>query len=238
MIEMRALSELEDKFDAVFYISAYIPRKGEAVDMQRLFAVNVSLPEQLCERFSRAKIVYASSVSIYGSKSGVITEESASQEPESYGLSKLWGEAIVRAHARYAVVRISSMYGAGMHSSTFLPLVIENALNQNQITLLGSGTRQQNYIHVADVAQVFVKAAESSVNGVFLAADYRSYSNQEVAEQVTHCLPEIIVYHVGIDNSPSFNYDSSHTYTTLELSHPRALSVGINELIAWKKKQY
>lgn len=203
--------------------------------MQRLFAVNVSLPEQLCELFSRAKIVYASSVSIYGSTSGVITEESASQEPQSYGLSKLWGEAIIRAHARCAVVRISSMYGVGMHSSTFLPLVIENALNQNQITLLGSGTRQQNYIHVADVAQVFVKAADSSINGVFLAADYRSYSNQEVAKQVTLCLPGVVVNHMGIDNSPSFNYDSSHTYATLELPPPRFLSIGINELIVWKK---
>lgn len=236
LVPVAALNELPDAFDVVFCISAYIPRKGEAPSPARLFEVNVALPEQLSARFSRAKLVYASSVSVYGQLPGVRTEASPCLQPNAYGLSKLWGEAVVQAHPRYAVLRISSMYGPGMHAETFLPLVVDAALKTRTITLLGDGSRQQNYIHAADAARAFVAAAAHPDNGVFLAVAERGYSNREVADLLVQHLPDVTVQHTGADFAPSFTYNPSLSFCTLNLPPARPLESGLADLILWNQK--
>lgn len=237
LVPVAALNELADEFDAVFFISAYIPRKGEVVDNQRLFDVNVALPGQVCARFARAKVVYASSVSVYGHAPGTRTERSALLAPRDYGISKLWGEAVVSAHPQHAIVRIASMYGPGMHAETFLPFLVDAALRTRQLTLLGEGTRRQNYIHAADAARVFVRAAAYAGNGVFLAADQRGYANSEVAELVARYVPGVALAYRGTDTTPSFDYDPTYTYETLGLPMPQSLATGLSEFILWKQRQ-
>jgi nucleoside-diphosphate-sugar epimerase len=237
LVPMTMLNELADEFDAVFFISAYIPRKGEAVDNQHLFDVNVALPEQVCSRFSRARVVYASSVSVYGHAPETRTEYSVLLAPTNYGISKLWGEAVVCAHPKHSIVRISSMYGPGMHSETFLPFLVDAALHTHQLTLLGEGNRRQNYIHVADVARVFVRAVAHAENGVFLAAAQRGYTNREVAELVAQNVPDVALSYTGTDSTPSFDYDATYTYETLGLPMPQPLAIGLSEFILWKQRQ-
>ena len=237
LVPVAALSELADEFDAVFFISAYIPRKGEAIDNQRLFYVNVTLLGQVCARFSRARVVYASSVSVYGHAPGTRTEHSALFAPTSYGISKLWGEAVVSAHPQYAIVRISSMYGPGMHAETFLPFLVDAALRTRQLTLLGEGARRQNYIHVADAARVFVRAAVHAGNGIFLAAAQRGYANREVAKLVAQNVSGVALTYTGSDSTPSSDYDATYTYETLGLPIPQPLATGLSEFILWKQRQ-
>lgn len=238
LVPMSALAELPDEFEVVFCISAYIPRRGEVVDQQQLFAVNVQLPEQLCARFPKAKIVYASSVSVYGRTLGVLTENSPCLEPNAYGLSKLWGETIVRAHPQFAVVRIASMYGPGMQSSTFLPKVVAAALAHHQISLFGTGERRQNYIHADDAAQVLIAAASAAANDTFLAADRHGNSNLAVAQLVSQQLSGVQIQHTGTDESASFDFDATHTFNALLLPPSKPLAVGLCELIEWNQKLY
>ena len=237
LVPVAALNGLADEFDAVFFISAYIPRKGEAIDNQRLFDVNVTLPGQVCARFSRARVVYASSISVYGHAPGTRTEHSAVLAPTGYGISKLWGEAVVSAHPQHAIVRISSMYGPFMHAETFLPFLVDAALRTRQLTLLGEGTRRQNYIHVVDAARVFVRAAAHAENGVLLAAAQRGYANREVAELVAQDVSGVALAYTGTDATPSFDYDAAYTYATLGLPMPQPLATGLSELILWKQRQ-
>ncbi|MBO2009507.1 NAD-dependent epimerase/dehydratase family protein [Hymenobacter negativus] len=236
LVPIAALNTLADDFDSVFFISAYIPRKGEQIDNHRLFDTNVALPGQVCARFPRARVVYASSVSVYGQAPSPRTEQSAVLTPTAYGISKLWGEDVVKAHPLHAIVRISSMYGPGMHAETFLPFLIDAALHTQQLTLLGEGTRRQNYICVADAARVFVRAAAIADNGVFLAADQLGYTNREVAELVAQYIPDVALTYTGTDTTPSFDYDATYTYKTLGLPMPQLLATGLSELILWKQR--
>jgi UDP-glucose 4-epimerase len=237
LVPVAALNELADEFDVVFFISAYVPRKDETVDNQRLFDVNVALPGQVCARFPRARVVYASSVSVYGNLHETRTEHSPVRAPTAYGISKLWGEAVVSAHPQHAIVRIASMYGPGMHAETFLPFLVNAALRTRQLTLLGEGARRQNYIHVADVARVFVRAAARTANGVFIAADQRGYTNREVAELVAQNVSDVALTYTGTDETPSFDYDATYTYESLELPMPQPLVTGLSEFILWKQRQ-
>jgi len=228
------LGNLPDDFDTLYIISAHIPTKIESDTNAHLFDSNVRLTETLCKQFPSAKIIYASSVSVYGEQAQLLYEQDAIAPNNVYGISKLWGEHIVRQANKYAVLRISSMYGVGMNLHTFLPRTIQQALNGN-ITIWGDGQRQQNYISVFAVAQYLLAAANCQDNGTYLAVDNTSYSNIEIAKLIQQHCPCAIDF-FGNDNSSSYYYNNNESRNKLNIDTRENLKENLEALIQWIKK--
>lgn len=234
------LHQLDPDYDNVFVISAFIPDRTNAQDggpTGQLFDANVLLVRRICERFPGAKIVYTSSVSVYGGGPAVMDEESYCDPSTEYAVSKLWGERIVGGHPRYGVVRVSSMYGPGMKETTFLPYAVGSALKKGVITLFGDGSRAQNYIHAKDVASCLSGVADSMDNGVYLATGLESVSNLAVAEVIRGFTGCGIAFE-GMDATPSSYYNNATTRRLTGFQPAIDLVTGINELIEWKRKMY
>jgi UDP-glucose 4-epimerase len=160
-----------------------------------------------------------------------ITEDSPFKNPSLYGLSKLAGEAIVRNHPYYAIVRYTSIVGKGMTQSTFIPRLISQATAGGTIILKGNGSRMQNYISVQDAAAFCLQGARMESNAVLLGADHKSYSNVEVAEMVKSKLLSEVIFE-GEDPSNSLFYDARKTYTQLGYSPRLPLEESIADMIA------
>jgi UDP-glucose 4-epimerase len=232
------LGQLEDVYERIFIISAFVPdrslARGSALT-HSLFDANVSLVNVLCEKFPSAKIVYTSSVSVYSMDPTVKNENSACGPASEYGVSKLWGEKIVGGQDRYAIVRVSSLYGIGMKWTTFLPFAIDSALKKNAIELLGDGARTQNYIQVRDAANCLYLAAGAVENGIFLASAAESFSNLQIAGIISSLTGCPISFN-GQDPTPSSYYDNQRTRELTGFRPEIDLANGINELIEWKRK--
>jgi len=238
-IPIRSWDDLDDNFNVVHIISAFIPEdKENGAVKQRLFEVNVDLVRRICEKFQNAKIVYCSTVSVYQNTTNIITEGSHVKPISAYGNSKLEGEHIVRQHKNYAIVRISSMYGPQMKLTTFLPLIIRNAITKKRITLFGDGNRLQNYIHVCDVAKYLVAASTYDKNETFLATHSKSLSNTTIAQQIRAILEDISIEFVDVDDSNSYLYNNQFTNTTLNTNCSIDIEKGLTQLITWMKKEY
>lgn len=236
-IQIQEISNLTDDFDTVYFISSYIP-SGNEVNHYELFNVNINLLIKCLSIFRSARFILASSVSVYGNNNSNICEDSHSLNVSAYGLSKLWAEHIISKHHSFAIMRISSMYGIEMKKNTFLPLIIKNAIINNEICLLGDGSRLQNYIHVDDVASSFVLASKVSINGVFLSVNEFSISNIDIAKIVKEYLPSVAINFKDIDISQSSEYNANYTYSTLNWKNRIDLKSGIKQLIEWIKKEY
>jgi nucleoside-diphosphate-sugar epimerase len=223
----------------VFIVSAFVPYVKGSDDTCKLFDANVMLPQKICDHFKSSRIILCSSVSVYeGLDNTADINETTNVSPLStYGISKLWGEQVVKSHASYAILRISSMYGEGMKETTFIPKIIANALTTQNINLLGAGERLQNYIHVNDVAQMTVSLALIEANGVFLGTANKSYSNLEVAQIVQHYTGCTISFS-GSDDSPSYTYNNTNTTSRIKKAEFVEIAEGINQIIEWKKKQF
>ncbi len=231
------LEQLADDFDCVYIISAYISQSKEKGTEQRLFATNVALTERVVRHFAEAKIIYASTVSVYGQAQEVWDEDSICSPVNTYGLSKLWGEKLVKMSPKYAIVRISSMYGEGMNLTTFLPRIISQAIAQKTITIWGDGSRRQNYIAVEEVAQYLILAAQSLDNACYLAVDKASYSNLEIAEIIQKKCKNSLVF-VGDDLSDSYHYHNQKSRDKLGYQANQNLEYYLDKLIKWIKKMY
>lgn len=225
---------LNKAVDVIYLVSAYVPDGN--IDEENLFKVNVKLVKDLSDLFPKSRIVLASSVSVYEQSKNVITEKSSTSPSNTYGISKLWAEHILRGHNNYSIVRISSMYGLGMKRNTFIPRIILSAINNCKIVLYGDGSRLQNYVHVSHVAEVMVKSAYITSNQTFLAIGSKSISNKDLADCVKRVSNHINVEYKGEDYSPSFVYNDDMTREVLSVSDNVSLEDEIKNLWNWLKE--
>lgn len=220
----------DERYSYIFNTAAYIPYGAYDVADEQLTATNMELPKEIHLNFPGAKVIYASTVAVYGNTMGTINECSASGATDMYGQSKLSGEDATAQHGCYAVVRFSSLYGKGMYGRTFLPNIVRDAKSKKTITLYGSGERKQNYLHISDAAAYCIAAALCDKNGVYLGVSGRSYTNKEVAETVAKYTGATIGYQ-GTDNSRSVEYDNSYTRDTLNFNPLVGFEEGIKDII-------
>ena len=231
--EMSDLAALKPDYDYVFLLAAKIPYgKYNEPDMSVVEA-NVILVHTVCKHFPNAKIVYSSSISVYGTPPlhEKITENTPLNHPPLYGLSKLSGEYIVRNHPHFSIVRFTSLYGKGMNTGTILPSMIHQAKTTGKIAIWGTGERKQDYIHVSDAAQYLIAAAERGENEVYLGVTGESIANLDLAYLIQSLVGKCEIFFYGEDASPSFEYNSSHTINVLRYTPNISLSKGIKTLL-------
>ncbi len=232
MVEMKDISTLSPNYDVVFLLAAKIPYGKYNTPDFSVVEANVLLVNTVCKQFPLSKIVYTSSISVYGNPPlrEKITENTAFDNPPLYGLSKLAGEYIVRNHPKFSIIRYTSLYGKGMYEGTILPNMIKQSKSAGGITVWGNGERKQDYIHVSDAAQIAVAAALKAENQIYLGVTGHSVSNLEVANIIRE-LTGCVIGFEGQDFSPSFEYDNSYTVTQLQFSTKISLIKGIQELL-------
>lgn len=119
---------------------------------------NYELTKDLVEKIKKhnpgCRIIFSSTVQVYGTQNGTITED-AEPEPEGiYAKSKLWAEDYIKESGLdYVILRISNVYGASARPfynsvvATFLHL----AKKDEPLKVFGSGEQKRDYIFIEDV---------------------------------------------------------------------------------------
>ena len=178
--------------------------------------------------FPIARVVFASTVSVYSPQHLPIDETIVPRPLNSYGASKIRGEEAVKRHSNAVIVRFSSLYGPGMRTSTFLPILVRQALYDRELRLWGLGQRMQDYLHVRDAAMMLVRAAASPSRGPLLGVYGTSFSNIAIAKMLSGLCGDVPIRFVQAeDSSPSFRYSASASHQIMKFepqrSHPSAI---------------
>lgn len=198
---------------------------------KELVETNIRLVSEVSERFHDSRIVFVSSTMVYGVQNGIITESSPISNPTPYGLSKLGGEMTLKSHQNASIARITALYGPGMDEALFIPSIIRNARENKRISILGDGSRKQNYLNVKDAAVFCMTIAMYEKPGIFMGTGERSYSNNEVAAIVVTEFPGTEIVHEGPETRPTYEFDNSHSREVLKWSPVISLQDGIREMI-------
>jgi UDP-glucose 4-epimerase len=128
-------------------------------------------------RRAEAPVVFASTGgALYGDDAPLPTPEEFTPEPLSpYGASKQGGEAYVQTWGRLyglpnVVLRLGNVYGPRQNphgEAGVVALFSERLASGNPPLLRGGGTPTRDYVHVRDVAEAFVLAAEAPKPATF-----------------------------------------------------------------------
>ena len=122
-----------------------------------------------------SRFLYAASSSSYGIPDNYPTEETAPINPQyPYALTKYQGEELVLHWAElYKLpalsLRLFNVYGprsrtTGAYGAVF-GVFLAQKLHGKPFTVVGDGTQTRDFTYVADVAEAFLRAAESNVTG-------------------------------------------------------------------------
>lgn len=231
VVPIESVQSISDEVDTIYFVAAFIPYGAMDVPNPRLFLDNVLTVQRVCAQWPKARLIFASSTAVYGKNSHLpINEESGFFEPTLYGQSKIAAEFIARMHQSFAIIRFSSLCGMGMAENTFVPRVISQATREKQITLYGTGSRLQDYLHVEDAVDACLIAAQNNQNGILMGVSGRSVSNQDLAMVVATKTGALIQY-VGADTSPDSVYDTSTTAKEWGFAPKRTVMDAVEELL-------
>ena len=194
------------------------------------------------------KILFASSVSVYGSVGDRPLVVNDICNPSScYGVSKLAAEGYLRIYANqlpYVNMRMFNVYGPGQDMNNLrqgmVSIYLAQALNEGNIHIKGSLNRFRDYVYIDDVVEAWYRASTfDSVENVTLNVGTGVRTTvQELLEIIKRELPKTSWYVEGETLGDQFGHYSNNDLLNevLGMSQFTDLSEGIRKFVAWGKK--
>ena len=225
--------------DVIVMCHAAVVSGTAVLSENELEAGNVSFTQTILNYFSKAKIIYISTVAVYGNYAQLITETTSENPQSDYAVSKLKAEQLLLKNTTPTIIRFSSLYGNGMKENTIIPIYCQQALQDKRIVVWGDGSRMQNYIHISDAVKLINKIVENDikVNFPILGVSKKEYSNAQLAE-IIRTYTDSEIFFDGIDASKSVQYDNTISQKAVNWQPEMDLETGIKQFLEWKQKQF
>jgi nucleoside-diphosphate-sugar epimerase len=156
-------------------------------------------------KVNKKHVIYLSSSMVYGNFDGKDVSEETNCKPMGiYGTLKLSGEHIVKAYSSvfdlpYTIIRPSALYGERCVSRRVGQIFIENAIQDLDININGSGDEKLDFTYIDDLVQGIYKSCinENSKNQTFNITFGNSRKLSELADLVKSEFPKVKINYVG-----------------------------------------
>jgi UDP-glucose 4-epimerase len=238
---------LLDGVTHVFHLAAQAGVRGSWGTQFRTYTShNVDGTQRLLEAVkgrALARLVYASSSSVYGDEAPIPMREDARLQPVSpYGVTKLAAEHLCHLYyVNYGVPAVSlryfTVYGPKQRPDMGFHRFIRAALEGTPITLFGDGEQSRDFTFVADAVAATMAAGDRGRPG----AVYNIGGGSRVTiNQVLDTIGRITGRRVSIDRQPAEKGDMRDTFadttrarTDLGFSPAHDLEAGLAAECEW-----
>ncbi|WP_313695215.1 NAD-dependent epimerase/dehydratase family protein [Halorarum halobium] len=195
--------DLPADVDVVFHLAAMSSRNMHEEDPARGARVNVEGFVNTVEQARRTgcdRVVYASTSSIYGSRTEPSPEEMDVEARTGYEASKLAREQYADYYRNHhgmdvAGLRFFSVYqgfaGAEEHKGEYANTVAQFAdliANGTAPELFGDGSQTRDFTHVEDVVRGIETVADHRLDGVYNLGTGESYTFNEMVSMINDAL--------------------------------------------------
>ena len=162
-------SALNNKYDLLIHAAAATPNNSPK---ESIYDLNISIDSDLLDFINLGNvkhIVYLSTMAIYGKiNTKVINENTPSNEPDSYGHSKLMGEelllnSISDINSKLSIIRLPGVVGSTM-PKVFFRRVYESILKGDQLTIRSAEAPFNNAVLDSDIFMTAINLLNNQVN--------------------------------------------------------------------------
>jgi len=201
------INSVIDKPDGIFHQAALASVPQSFKEPEKYHKVNVIGTENIFKIGKKygAKIVFASSSSVYGDQTHLPVQEDAEKHPlNPYGQNKLDDEKISSKYAadglRVIGLRYFNVFGIGQNPSYagVIPQFIERLSQHKPPIIEGDGNQVRSFTFVDDVILANILAFQSDINHKFfnIATENMTTINE---------LAEIMIQMSGLDLKPIYD---------------------------------
>lgn len=192
------------------------------------------------------KVIYASTSGIYGHSAieKSVTENIQVDPRTSYAMAKRYNEIYLKAAyeekgLNSISVRFFNVYGKAQDNRMVIPRFIEQAINNEPLTVFGNGNQTRDFTYIEDTIKACLLLAEK-VNGcdIFNVANENELSIYELAKEIiklTNSKSEIAMI-----EAPKKRYDyeverrfgsSQKLYNAIGFKPETPINVGLQEIL-------
>jgi nucleoside-diphosphate-sugar epimerase len=196
-------------------------------------------------KVNKKHVIYLSSSMVYGNFDGKDVSEETNCKPMGiYGTLKLSGENIVKAYSSvfdlpYTIIRPSALYGERCVSRRVGQIFIENAIQDLDININGSGDEKLDFTYIDDLVQGIYKSCinDNSKNQIFNITFGNSRKLRELADLLKSEFPNVKINYVGkeqfMPERGTLNIDKAKRL--IDYSPQYKLEEGYIKYIQWYK---
>jgi UDP-glucose 4-epimerase len=205
ILDGRTLQQALEGVDVVIHLAAKVTTPFADADAHSFDQVNHWGSAQLAYAISKStvsRVIYLSSVSIYGDHPGPVDETSYANPHSFYGRSKLDGErqlAVLEKSHKLYILRSGNVYGynPAYRVDAVVNRFLFNANFTGKITINGSGDQHRSFIHVEKVAHVICQILKKDIEpGIYNLVEHNQTIN-EIAETIQALYPRLDVIHAN-----------------------------------------
>jgi dTDP-glucose 4,6-dehydratase len=205
---------------------------------------NVALHDELRKFTWLKKYVHISTPEVYGSTSGVITEDAPYNPSTPYAASRAACDLHLRTFFQryqfpWTFTRAANVFGPAQQLYRIIPRTILFIKLGKKLKLDGGGHSVRSFIHIRDVADGTLRAAREGVPGSgYHLSTGRFISIRDLVEMICARLGarfadvvEIVGDRPGKD--AAYTLDSSRARTSLGWKDQVSLEEGVTETVRW-----
>jgi UDP-glucose 4-epimerase len=207
LLDIDAVEGALEGCDAVIHLAASADVDEVVRDPAHAEAVNARGTLNVLEAARRAgvkRVVYASTIWVYGNQSGTVSEDDALELPDHlYTATKLAGEMYCRSYAELyglqcTVLRFGIPYGPRARPAGVIPLFVSRALAGEPLTIAGEGLQSRRFVYVEDLADGVVRGLGTQARGrTYNLVGDESVTIRAIADTVRDLVGEATVVHTG-----------------------------------------
>jgi UDP-glucose 4-epimerase len=248
LLDRPALQTAMKGCDAVVHLAAAADVDDVALRPAEAEAVNARGTLNVLEAARGAgvaRVVYASTIWVYGSATGTVDEDHTVELPEHlYTATKLAGEMYCRAYeALYGlectVLRFGIPYGPRARPAGVIPIFVRKALAGEPVTIAGEGLQSRRFVYVEDLADGVVRGLGAQAGGrVYNLVGDESVTVRGIADAVGDLLGGIQIVHTHARAADFAGAEVSGARAAAELGWRPATSFseGLRRYVEWHRR--
>lgn len=228
ILDEEALARALDGVDVVIHLAALLhifdPPPSLRAEYERVNVLGTEKLIRACEGAAVKRIVYFSTIAVYGYTANRVLTETSSPEPEGwYGRTKLEAERIILAARDHGgqpiatILRLAAVYGSRVVGN-YRRLV--QALARRRFIPLGRGDNHRALIYDKDVARAAVLAAEhpAAAGEIFNVSDGATPTLSDIIGSICAALGR---------SAPRFSIPLAPVRCSVQIAHSIASAAGV-----------
>lgn len=242
----------KEKPNIVFHYAAQIDvRKStkDPVNDARINILGTLNVLENCKNFKVNKIIFASSVGVYGEPEFLPTKENHPLSPISpYPIAKLTAEKYLSYYQsiglNFVALRYSNIYGPRQSSSGeggVISIFIDNLLNKKNSIIYGDGEQTRDFLYVADAVGAVILALKAPLGSIYNVGTGEGTSINKLYKLISRNVGSAIRPKKSQPRSGEIKksrLDFSKIKKELNWIPKYSLDEGLSKTIEWFNKQY
>jgi dTDP-glucose 4,6-dehydratase len=194
------------------------------------------------EAWKNNRFIHVSTDEVYGELEGdgFFNEETPYGPNSPYSASKAGSDFIVRSYYQtygmnVVTTNCSNNYGPHQHDEKLIPVVIRNAIHQNEIPVYGKGDNVRDWLFVHDHCDALGVAFESGKPGeTYVIGGNNEWKNIDLVRKICDILNE------EVGQGPEGDYKNLITFVDDRLGHDFRYAIDASKIkneLGWEASQ-